>query len=95
MISLINDARLHAGKPPLGFINSRLYNLMADSSVLSDCFADIGIDKVGDEWDCNTFTSCTGCDDVGAGQGFVATRGWDAFTGFGQPKFAGLLKHLG
>eukprot|EP00756_Hemistasia_phaeocysticola_P049088 Hpha_TRINITY_DN23520_c0_g1::TRINITY_DN23520_c0_g1_i1::g.186524::m.186524/K01279/TPP1, CLN2; tripeptidyl-peptidase I len=95
MISLINDARLNAGMSPLGFVNTKLYQLMADASVYAECFTDVGIDEVGDLWDCNTFTSCTGCDNAGAGTGFVATKGWDAFTGFGQPKFAGLLKHFG
>ena len=34
-------------------------------------------------------TSC-GCDN-----GFVATKGWDPLTGFGQPIWAGLIKYLG
>ena len=43
----------------------------------------------------NTYSTCTGCDDGGgAGRGFVAVPGWDAQTGFGQPLFPGLLKHL-
>ena len=29
------------------------------------------------------------------GRGLVATKGWDAQTGFGQPRFKGWLKHLG
>lgn len=96
MMSLINDARLNAGMSPLGFINTKLYQLMQDASAYADCFTDIGIDSVGSLWDCNTFTTCTGCvDGGGAGTGFVATKGWDAQTGFGQPKFAGLLKHFG
>ena len=28
-------------------------------------------------------------------KGFVATKGWDPQTGFGQPKFGGWLAHLG
>jgi tripeptidyl-peptidase-1 len=95
MVTLINDARLNAGRPPLGFFLPRLYELMSDPSVYAECFADVGIDKVGDMWDCPTYSTCEGCDDgSGAGNGFVATRGWDAQTGFGQPKFPGLLKHL-
>ena len=95
MLSLINDARLNAGRPPLGFVNSRLYQLMSDPSIAAECFVDIGIDKLGPLWDCPTYSTCTGCDDgAGAGNGFVATKGWDAQTGFGQPLFKGLLKHL-
>merc|ERR1712086_738642 len=96
MLSMINDARLNKGLKPLGFINTRLYALMEDPAVYSECFVDVGIEKVGSEWDCQTYSSCDGCQDGGgAGPGFVATRGWDAQTGFGQPKFEGLLKYLG
>jgi len=96
MLSLVNDARLNKGLKPLGFVNTKLYKLMEDASTYAECFTDVGIEKVGDDWDCNTYSSCDGCNDGGgSGQGFVATKGWDAQTGFGQPKFAGWLKHLG
>ena len=86
---------LNAGKPPLGFINTRLYQLMADPSIYAECFVDVGVARLGELWDCDTYSTCTGCDDGGgAGSGFVAVPGWDAQTGFGQPLFAGLLKHL-
>lgn len=94
MLSLINDARLNAGRPPLGFVNAKLYALMTDPTVYAECFTDVGIDKLGDLWDCPTYSTCVGCDNAGVGRGFVATTGWDAQTGFGQPKFEGLLKHL-
>ena len=95
MVTLINDARLAAGARPLGFLNPRLYALMANATARAECFADVGIDQVGELWDCDTFTTCEGCigDGVG-GRGFVATKGWDTQTGWGQPKFAGLLEHL-
>jgi tripeptidyl-peptidase-1 len=92
MLSLINDARLTKGLKPLGFINTKLYSLMADKAVQDECFKDIGIEKVESLWDCQTYSTCTGCD---SGPGFVATAGWDAQTGFGQPRFPGLMKHLG
>jgi tripeptidyl-peptidase-1 len=94
MLTLINDARLAAGKKPLGFANTRLYALMADAATYAECFVDVGVAKLGDLWDCPTYSTCEGCDDAGVGRGFVATKGWDAQTGFGQPKFEGLLKHL-
>ena len=57
---------------------------------------DVAIDKVEDMWDCGTYSSCDGCQDgAGSGWGFVATRGWDAQTGWGQPKFEGWMKHFG
>jgi len=92
MISLINDKRLNSGLEPLGFLNTKLYRLMEDPKIYEECFVDIGIEKVGELWDCETFSSCDGCDN---GSGFVAVKGWDAQTGFGQPKFQGLLKYLG
>ena len=96
LLSLVNDARLNAGLKPLGFINTKLYALMEDPAVYADCFTDVGIEKVGDNWDCNTYSSCDGCTGSGgSGKGFVATKGWDAQTGFGQPKFGGWLTHLG
>lgn len=47
LLSLINDRRLAAGKPSLGFLNPRLYRLMADPAVYAECFTDVGVDKVG------------------------------------------------
>ena len=96
MLSLINDARLNAGLKSLGFINTKLYSLMEDSATYAECFTDVGITKVGEEWDCQTYSSCDGCDDGGGnGKGFVATKGWDLQTGFGQPNFGGWMKHFG
>ena len=92
MLSLINDARLNKGKSTLGFLNQRLWQLMEDPEIYGECFRDVGIEKVGDEWDCQTFSTCDGCD---TNRGFVATKGWDAQTGFGQPRFSGWMKHLG
>ena len=95
-ISLVNDARLSSGLKTLGFVNTRLYGLMADPAIYAECFVDVGVEKVGDQWDCNTYSTCDGCaEDDGTGRGFVATTGWDAQTGFGQPRFPGWLKHLG
>jgi len=95
MLTLINDARLRAGKPPLGFVNSRLYDLMADPAIYAECFVDVAIESVGSLWDCPNFSTCQGCaDEAGRGRGFVPVAGWDAQTGFGQPKFDGLLRHL-
>ena len=95
MLSLINDARLNAGLKSLGFINTKLYSLMEDSATYAECFTDVGITKVGEEWDCQTYSSCDGCDDGGGnGKGFVATKGWDLQTGFGQPNFGGWMKHF-
>ena len=67
MLTLINDARLNAGKPPLGFVNSRLYQLMADAATFAECFNDVGVDKLGDLWDCSTYSCVTDVTDVTVG----------------------------
>lgn len=95
LLTLVNDARLAGGKPPLGFVNPRLYALMANPKVAEECFADVAVDKVGYLWDCPNFSTCQGCEGSGGhGRGFVPARGWDAQTGWGQPKFDGWLRHL-
>lgn len=95
MLSLINDARLHAGLPTLGFVNTKLYQLMQDPDIYAESFVDILVDHTETLWDCFTYSTCTGCDSGGLGPGFPAVKGWDAMTGFGQPLFGGWLKHLG
>jgi len=92
MFTLINDARLNKGLAPLGFLLPRLYEAMANQTVREECFYDIGHapKSIDPTWDCDTYSTCEGCD-----KGFPAIPGWDAQTGFGQPHFPGLLKHLG
>lgn len=93
MFTQINDARLNGGLKPLGFLNPRLYQTMADPAVFADCFWDVGSNygTPGPFWDNDAYSTCSGCDTGG----FPATAGWDAQTGFGQPKFPCLLKHFG
>lgn len=74
ILGLINDKRLAAGKPRLGFINPLLYS-EAGQKGLSDI----------------TVGSNNGCDT----DGFPATPGWDAATGFGTPNFKKLSAVLG
>lgn len=74
MIALLNDIRLHAGKPVLGHLNPVLY-----STHLTRAFTDV-VDGSSDgcSWG-NTFEI-----------GFEALKGWDAATGLGTPDFAKL-----
>ncbi|PRP86479.1 hypothetical protein PROFUN_05261 [Planoprotostelium fungivorum] len=76
LITLLNDARLNAGKGPLGFLNPWLYGLS------SDHFNDI---VTGDN-------SCSELPWVCCDYGFPAKPGYDAVTGLGSPNFAALLK---
>jgi len=90
IISLINDHRLNNGLPQLGFLNPRLYHLMEDRNIYKECFIDVHYDTVKDDWNCVTHTTCLGCNN-----GYSAATYWDPQTGFGQPKWDGLLKYFG
>ena len=65
VVSLLNDARLAAGKPTLGFLNPFIYKkgYKGLTDVQSGSAVGCGLD------------------------GFPATKGWDAVTGFGTPVF--------
>lgn len=84
VISLLNNARLSAGKPPLGFLNPMIY---------SKGFKGLNDITHGGS------TGCTGTDIYsGLPAPFVpyaswnATKGWDPVTGYGTPDFEKLLK---
>jgi len=77
MVSLINDARLNAGKSPLGFLNPALYQM--DSSAYNDIL--VGLNNC-----------CVGSPPAVCCQyGFYATSGWDPTTGFGSVNFNVLM----
>jgi tripeptidyl-peptidase-1 len=78
MITLINDARLAAGKGPLGFLNPALYSLNAN----------VWTDIVSGDNKCSADPAncCT--------QGFAAAQGWDPASGLGSPKFQALKQAL-
>ena len=68
MVSLVNADRLAAGKSPLGFINTALYqNGVAISN-----------DVTSGE------NQCTADESVCCDEGFYASAGWDPLTGFGS-----------
>jgi hypothetical protein len=74
LISLLNDARLNAGLPPMGFLNPFLYSARRNNTA---AFHDVtvGSNKDGDiQGRCSAFpTSCQ--------YGFTAAPGWDPVTG--------------
>jgi len=80
--TLIMDARLNNGLPPLGFIGPRLWKVNEDHP--GEAFEDITSG--------NTKDTCSGapCDN-----GFPATVGWDPVVGWGRPVWAGMVKHFG
>lgn len=72
MIALINDIRLRAKKPVLGFLNPLLYAAKAQS-----VYKDIA-----------DGSESTGCADSNSFEtGWQALKGWDAATGLGEPDF--------
>jgi tripeptidyl-peptidase-1 len=82
IIGLLNDARLRAGKPAMGFLNPFLYGLK--SGILTDITA-------GSAIGCNGINSQSGQPLPGGGiipwASWNATVGWDPVTGLGTPDF--------
>ena len=73
MVSLVNAARLKAGRPTLGFLNTAIY-------AYNGSFANVvtsGNNK------CTQAVNIICCS-----QGFYAASGWDPTTGFGSVDFA-------
>ncbi|KAI1641438.1 peptidase-like protein [Biscogniauxia mediterranea] len=86
VVGLLNNARLKAGRAPLGFLNPWLYAEAAPAGALTD-IVDGGS------------RGCTGRDiysglptPVVPGAGWNATKGWDPVTGLGTPLFDKLLE---
>ncbi|KAH8890297.1 subtilisin-like protein [Thozetella sp. PMI_491] len=77
IVGLLNDARLRAGKPVLGWLNPLIYALANQNSAFIDVTGGYSI----------------GCSGTRNGSGMVlgarwnATTGWDPVTGFGIPDF--------
>lgn len=87
IIALLNDARLRAGKKPLGYLNPWLYSVGFKG--LTDITS-------GGSVGCNGINGQTGRPVIG-GPGIIpyaswnATTGWDPVTGLGVPDFEKLL----
>ncbi|PYI35417.1 subtilisin-like protein [Aspergillus indologenus CBS 114.80] len=83
LVSLLNDARLRAGKPALGYLNPLLY-----SKDVSKRFTDV---TLGQSVGCDGTDPQTGETVPGAGiipwAFWNATVGWDPVTGLGLPDF--------
>ena len=79
MLTLINDARLNAGKPPIGFANPALYFIAMTNP---DVFHDIGSGK----------NNCCAAvkNPVCCKYGFTAQNGFNPVTGLGSVNFGKL-----
>lgn len=82
IVALLNDARLNAGLPTLGFLNPMLYGLQ-NITMPSGNYNGTGLNDI-------TIGSNPGC----ATAGFPTAPGWDAVTGLGTPNFGVLLQQL-
>jgi tripeptidyl-peptidase-1 len=78
MVSLLNEARVQKGRPPLGFLNPMLYSLQAQG----EGFTDITVGN-------NAISRSGGA----VKYGYPCTEGWDPVTGLGTPRFDNLLEH--
>lgn len=78
IFSLIIDARLNAGLPPLGFVAPRIWSVA--SNYPGEAFEDVT--EGNSAVDCSTDT------------GFPAAAGWDPTTGWGRPIWKGMLQHF-
>ncbi|KAF7587483.1 polynucleotide 3'-phosphatase [Aspergillus hancockii] len=86
IIALLNDARLRAGKPTLGFLNPWLYK--GGRKGLNDIVH-------GGSTGCDGKSRFGGASDGGPVVPYAswnATKGWDPVTGLGTPDFAKLVK---
>ncbi len=87
LIGLLNDARLKAGKPAMGFINPWLYS--TGYKALIDVTG-------GSAKGCNGVNLQTGETVVGGGvipyASWNGTEGWDPGTGLGMPDLQALVK---
>lgn len=82
ILGLVNDARLRAGQPVVGFANPWLY------SAASQLFNDV---TAGQSQGCNGTNLQSGRNVTGGGvipyATWNATVGWDPVTGLGTPDF--------
>lgn len=82
IVGLLNDARLRAGKPTLGFLNPFLYSrgYKALNDITGGSFYGCGgIDPQSDEEVAGAL--------IIPGAHWNATEGWDPVTGLGTPDF--------
>ncbi|KAM3429371.1 hypothetical protein NHJ13734_008196 [Beauveria thailandica] len=80
MFNLINEERLKAGKPSLGFINPALYKLLEKGGFYNDITEGDQFTRVG-----------YNCETIG---GFSAVPGWDPVTGVGTPKYGAIRDYF-
>lgn len=86
IFGLLNDARLRAGLPTLGFVNPWLYDSGSDFIVDITAGAGRGCDGINHQSGKALVNS-----GIISGAFWNATIGWDAVTGLGIPDFQKML----
>ncbi|KAL1864334.1 hypothetical protein Daus18300_007758 [Diaporthe australafricana] len=81
IITLINDKRLRAGKPVLGFLNPILYSNSVRAALVDVAEGSVGGCSLNNGQDFVT--------------GWDAATGWDPTSGLGVPDFGALMEVLG
>jgi tripeptidyl-peptidase I len=99
IVSLLNAIRINSGLSTLGYLQPRLYQAMAaynkevkHQKLLNKLFN--VKDIVPMFYDITFGNSSQGGDHYVCPSGFVASEGWDAVTGWGSPRWEGLVKYL-
>eukprot|EP01027_Heterolobosea_sp_BB2_P017083 GEZU01024228.1.p1 GENE.GEZU01024228.1~~GEZU01024228.1.p1 ORF type:complete len:298 (+),score=104.59 GEZU01024228.1:190-1083(+) len=82
MVTLLNDARLRAGLPQLGFLNPLLYQVARE---VPEAFIDVTVGR--------NACGAIGTDPLCCDFGYEAAPGFDAVSGLGSPNFA-LLRDI-
>ena len=83
ILSLVNHARLSAGKSSVGFANPALYGWAGDAGIFND-ITDGANNCCAGGWKGDTVTCCSA-------HGFHAVKGWDAATGLGSVNAGNLI----
>lgn len=86
IFGLLNDARLRAGLPTLGFVNPWLYG--SGSEFVVDIIEGAGRGCDGNNYQTGVKLNGSG---IIPGAFWNATVGWDAVTGLGIPDFQKML----
>jgi tripeptidyl-peptidase-1 len=83
ILSLVNDARLSAGKPAVGFANPALYEWAGNADIFHD-ITEGANNCCSGGWSGSIVTCCPS-------HGFHATKGWDPTTGLGSVNVGNLI----
>ena len=92
IVTLLNALRARKGLPALGFLHPRLYAAAASSLKRSGASSETS--GVPLFFDITVGNSSVGGDGYACPSGFESHVGWDAATGWGSPRWEGLVSAL-